>query len=371
MPDREFDLRHALLPVLLLLVSLPPISAAEIAPGLRYEQRSAPGPLSIHWLEVDPQRVSLRLKYAGEEGLRRETVSALALREGAIAAVNGGFFTMGGPLDGMPTGILKVGERWISDSALPRGVIGWRLDGRDVLIGRLRVFWSLTLGTRRFAVDRINTVRRASSAIVYTDGFRSSTGTDPGGHDVVVSDGRVTGILTEGDAPIPERGFVYSAGPIRKGQLAEVRPGMRARLNARFEPGLQARPSPAARWPDMDFILGGTPVLVSQGRVLTDFREERIQDSFVNGRHPRTAVGIRSDGHWILLVVDGRQEQTSIGMTLPELAEYMVSLGCVRALNLDGGGSSTLFVDGRTRNSPSDPFGERPVSDAILLFPLH
>lgn len=110
-------------------------------------------------------------------------------------------------------------------------------------------------------------------------------------------------------------------------------------------------------------------MLIAGGREVTDFGEERIQSSFVAGRHPRSAVGITREGRWILLVVDGRQPRLSVGMTLHELAQYLLSLGCVRALNLDGGGSSTLVVAGEVKNSPSDLTGERPVSDGILLFP--
>lgn len=354
---------------LLLLVFLPPTYAEEIAPGLRYQHRVEPGPLSIHWLEVDPDRISIRLKHAGKGGLGRGTVSTMAREQNALAAINGGFFTIGGRFDGKATGLLKVEDGWLSDSPLPRGVIGWEEKGRDVLIGRLRVFWTLTFGKSRFPVDRINADRGNSGRVVYTAGFHSTTMTDASGIEVVVAADKITEIVNGGNSAIPEVGFVYSVGSARESKLSTLKPGMPARLEARFQPGFQARPSPSASWSKMDFILGGTPVLVSGNRQVSDFSKERIQLSFVNNRHPRTAVGIRKDGVWILLVVDGRQPQKSLGMTLHELAKYLLSLGCVRALNLDGGGSSTIFVNGSTRNSPSDPTGERPVSDAILLFP--
>ena len=225
------------------------------------------------------------------------------------------------------------------------------------------------MGKRRISVDRINSPRGRSSAIVYTGGFDTSTRADPGGCEVIIADGRIAEITGVGNATIPENGFVYSVAKERNERVDDFRQGMLARLDLRFKLRLQAGPSPRVRWSQMDFILGGTPILVSKGRAMTDFGEERVQDSFVTTRHPRTAVGIRQDGSWILLVVDGRQEQKSIGMTLHELATYLLSLGCVRALNLDGGGSSTLVVNGEIRNSPSDPTGPRPVSDAILLFP--
>ena len=68
-----------------------------------------------------------------------------------------------------------------------------------------------------------------------------------------------------------------------------------------------------------------------------------------------------------MVTVDGRQPGVSVGMTLQELAEYLLSLGATDAMNLDGGGSTTMFLDGRVVNTPSDKEGERKVSDAILV----
>ena len=96
-------------------------------------------------------------------------------------------------------------------------------------------------------------------------------------------------------------------------------------------------------------------------------RRATARAGFAEELHPRTAVGLRADGTWIFVVVDGRQPGLSIGMNLKEVAELMQSLGCVDALNLDGGGSSTLCVLGKVVNSPSDAARERPVSDAIIV----
>jgi len=85
-------------------------------------------------------------------------------------------------------------------------------------------------------------------------------------------------------------------------------------------------------------------------------------------RHPRTAVGFNADSTKLyLMTVDGRQPGYSIGMSLKELGEYMKSLGAHNALNLDGGGSTTMVVRGEIKNSPSDPGGERSVSNSLLL----
>jgi len=118
----------------------------------------------------------------------------------------------------------------------------------------------------------------------------------------------------------------------------------------------------------MDYIVGGVGVLVRDGIVVADHADQKVRQGFITDRHPRTAVGIRKDGTWVLVVVDGRQPQLSKGMTLAEIAAYMKSLDCQNAINLDGGGSSTLWYEGHVVNSPSDG-RERPVSDAILVFP--
>ena len=68
-----------------------------------------------------------------------------------------------------------------------------------------------------------------------------------------------------------------------------------------------------------------------------------------------------------MITVDGRQPGVSVGMTLQELADYMLSLGATDAMNLDGGGSTTMYLDGKVVNTPSDKEGERKVSDAMVV----
>ena len=110
---------------------------------------------------------------------------------------------------------------------------------------------------------------------------------------------------------------------------------------------------------------GGGPVLVRDGKPV--YRaNEAFTVSQIAPRHPRTAVGQTADGRLIFAVVDGRQPGYSVGMTTYEMALTMVRLGAVRAMQLDGGGSSTLAFDGRVLNSPSDG-RERPVPTALML----
>jgi exopolysaccharide biosynthesis protein len=94
---------------------------------------------------------------------------------------------------------------------------------------------------------------------------------------------------------------------------------------------------------------------------------EGVAESFLTTRHPRTAIGWNSDQSLVwMVVVDGRQEH-SVGMSLQELSTFFLKLGASVALNLDGGGSSTIVAKGKVLNSPSDPTGERRVTNALLL----
>jgi len=112
-------------------------------------------------------------------------------------------------------------------------------------------------------------------------------------------------------------------------------------------------------------VIGGFPLLLRDGHRVGDL-EVSERPSFAAERHPRTAVGFDSDEDllWVV-VVDGRQPDYSAGMTLPELTALMEVLGVEEAINLDGGGSSVMVVEGKTVSRPSDADGERPVVNAL------
>lgn len=116
-------------------------------------------------------------------------------------------------------------------------------------------------------------------------------------------------------------------------------------------------------------IIGGGPMLVQGARMVVDSMAvvEGVAESFLTTRHPRSAIGWNADQSIIwLVVVDGRQEH-SAGMSLQELSQFFLKIGATEALNLDGGGSSAIIADGKVLNSPSDPTGERRVTNALLL----
>ena len=111
--------------------------------------------------------------------------------------------------------------------------------------------------------------------------------------------------------------------------------------------------------------LGGNPLLVVDGAVVAS---EVDNPAEFYGPHPRTAVGVTADGRLLLVVVEGRQPGYSRGMTMREVAELLQRLGAVSALNLDGGGSSEMVVNGVVATRPSDG-SERPIANALVVLP--
>lgn len=123
-------------------------------------------------------------------------------------------------------------------------------------------------------------------------------------------------------------------------------------------------PRGAHRW-KMKEAVGGGPVLVQNGKAHVTMNEERMGG--VKNFHPRSAVGYRADGKVILLVVEGRNKGVAEGATLEQLAKIFTDLGCVEALNLDGGGSSALYVNDLNTIKSSDKTGQRPVPAVLMI----
>jgi exopolysaccharide biosynthesis protein len=117
----------------------------------------------------------------------------------------------------------------------------------------------------------------------------------------------------------------------------------------------------------MQTAMGGGPVLVQCGEIKISNNEEmKFAGKAINDKHPRTAMGYTKDNRLIILVIQGRHESAS-GATLVQVAQILKDLGCVEALNLDGGGSSCMLVNGKETIKPSDKEGERPVPGVFLV----
>jgi hypothetical protein len=118
----------------------------------------------------------------------------------------------------------------------------------------------------------------------------------------------------------------------------------------------------------METAIGGGPMLVQEGRkFITNDEEKMFTGKAIDDLHPRTAMGYTEDGRLVILVVQGRFPGEAEGASLNDLAEILVGLGAWEALNLDGGGSSCLLVQGKETIRPSDKTGQRPVPAVFMI----
>ena len=118
----------------------------------------------------------------------------------------------------------------------------------------------------------------------------------------------------------------------------------------------------------MRTAIGGGPVLVQGGRIqITNEEELKFTGKAINDKHPRTCIGYTMDGYLIIMVIQGRFPGISEGATLEQEAKLLRDLGCIEALNLDGGGSSCMLVNGKETITPSSKGEERPVPAVFLI----
>ena len=118
----------------------------------------------------------------------------------------------------------------------------------------------------------------------------------------------------------------------------------------------------------MNTAVGGGPVLVQNGQVkITNNEEMKFGGKAINDKHPRTTMGYTADGKLIILVIQGRFPGIAEGASLEQEAKILTQLGCTEAMNLDGGGSSCLLINGKETIKPSDKEGQRPVPAVFMI----
>ncbi len=355
-----------------------PFSSLFCATGITYKSVEYPNTYifgfetisSVHVIEVDPSLYEIKPAKALDNGVGRESVLSLSKRYGAIASINGGFFSIGSRYDGKASGTLKIHE-WYALPTKPRGCIGWSPQDQMPKMDRLIVTITCKSDLHNFRVDGLNCPRKKGGIVLFNSSFHKTTLTDPDGEEIVIVDGVIVSIKQGGSSKIPENGYVLS--------IQEEHPLFHTlTLGQPLECLVDIQPffgfTPKEEWASLDYIVGGTPLLLYDHSKILDLETEQTIPTFLSYRHARTAIGILPNGHWLLVVVD--RNGIFQGMTIPELADLMEHLGCVHALNLDGGGSSTMVYEGELRNDPQGDEDEglgsektRRVSDAILIIP--
>lgn len=350
----------------------PPAFAADtaratlIAPGVlhRFYYRAS-GPFAIHVLDVDRSACWSPAALKGDTtAAGRVRTSVLLARSGSedtVAAVNADFFLFAPA--GVPTGA-HVDDGRVISGPMARPALTVGRDGR-IHFMRLYATGHAVAGSDTAPVTEWNHIPLTQLG-AFDHRWGAVVDSGVGVAKVVVgADGTVQQLRGGGEpAPIPSGGWVLAAArtapPSMKAWVRARRAGERVSVSTSLLPSV---PHDA---------VGGFPMLAVDSAPAPALDSAHTQP-LGRVRHPRTAVGVGEGGRRLLLVVvDGRQEGYSAGMTLAELAQVMLELGARDALNLDGGGSSAMAVraaDGTVRvvNRPSDAGGERAVANALAV----
>jgi hypothetical protein len=366
----------------------------EVVPGVTHRRTvDARGPFIINVLRVDLKRSDIEVRHArARDQLKgREKTSEMARRASTdsvtvIAALNADFFDL---RTGENENNQVIAREWwkgvkVTDSpydTYDNAHIQFALDtarrpfmDRFLFDGRA---WARNVMTPIITLNS-NPAGNPEGTAFYTSRYGATTPRDTTRQTAeapLVAVGRRadtllflrqgTVALTSGSA-IPPNGAVLSAygTGLRRTEVQAMAEGDTIKVLLGTMPRLS---TPAA------LIIGGWPRILRDGEVVT--ADAPIVEGTISRnaevRHPRTAVGFSRDSTTLFLVtVDGRSER-SVGMTLTELATFMRDLGASNAMNFDGGGSTTMVVNGAIVNSPADAAGEREVGNALLIVKRH
>ena len=365
-------------------------AARTLARGVAYRSfLDARGPWVVHLVRIDLRRADLEIRVArAHDSLRsRERTTEMVRRTTSagtrvLAAVNADFFDLATGEN--ENNQVMAGEWWKGlkvtdspydtyenvhaqlalDSARHPSIERYQFDGRAWAHGvtlPILTLNSLPTGTyegtalftpRYGATTPADTTRHPVEATLTAVGRRADT-------TVYVRRGAVH---AGAGSPIPRDGAVLWAFGARAREVQAMAAGDTVRVLLGVVPRFPRGRAPA-------LIVGGWPRILRDGRNMA--ADAAISEGTISRnaeiRHPRTAVGYSRDGATLLLVaVDGRSAN-SVGMTLVELAALMRHAGAWNALNFDGGGSTTMVIDGALVNVPSDTTGERAVGNALLV----
>lgn len=353
-------------------------------PGITYTHLKKELPLSVHYVKINPALCKVLPVRALDNGIGRECLTTLSKRYNALAAINGGYFQVGTSYDGLSIGAMKVDDNWYASPLHECSSIGWNKEGSASAVARMGVIWTLTIDGERLPIDNFNYLLLPGHAVLYSSGMHKSTLTTAGCTELVICDGRISEVHQPGgNSTIPPKGWVYSISADHPLSSKSFNVGTRVDINKKFvffdeEFNDWERPPEIHKfWESCDYILSGGPVLIQDGKITQNFENDIVKTFILLTHQPRSAVGITKEGEWIFLIAEGRQPKHSLGMSVLEVAEFMHALGCVNALNLDGGASVLLMVEGKMVNEPmfngiefsSEEIGQRRISDAFIVIP--
>jgi len=306
-------------------------------------------------LEVSPVLASDTLNH-------KATIRTLANKSKAIAAINATYFK---PQTGVPLGTLMIDKKIYTGPIYNRVALGIKKDG--YVMDKYKLDATLKYKKMSVQIDNINQPRMLSTyLLVYTKDWGQNSPQAPNyGINLAIENGKIIK-ASNGSLAIPENGYVVSGPksklePFFNAQMRDEKQIFLAGLKRARKVELEIKNN--NQWEDVNHIVSGGPFLIKNGNIYVDVKEQKLLS--ITGRNPRTAIGYTKDNEFIMVTIDGR-EHNSVGMTLTETARLMKEFGCVWAMNLDGGGSSVMFIKGNIVNTPSIK-GGIAVSNALVI----
>jgi len=364
---RDLDALTALLARIANEPRLRSVTLEATAPGLAYAQYalgSDHGPLAISLLSLDPAEPTLRFDTAIAEDhviSGGERTSAMSVRTGAVAGVNGDYFDIGRTYQ--PQGMLvRHGELVRGPTDRAALVID---RNKQITIAEFHIRGEVRTAAGSMPITEVNDWPPGDVCVI-TPAFGKVLPASPGRTFLALQplgdrDGtrfRVTDVVPM-NAPATPR-FGIAIGPLVRTPLPKL--GDIVTVTYALEPHVD----------DVVAGIGGGPILLRNGAWFED-RHAPAPDER-NYRWPVIALVRTNDDRLMFVAVDGRHPERSVGMTRPEFGELLQRLGGVDAMALDSGGSVTLVsrapgdANASVRNVPSDNSAERWVSDGLFLY---
>ncbi|OGB87534.1 4-hydroxy-3-methylbut-2-enyl diphosphate reductase [candidate division WOR-1 bacterium RIFCSPLOWO2_02_FULL_46_20] len=278
----------------------------------------------------------------------------------AVAGINGTYFAP----DGQPLGSLMIDQELVSFPIYDRTAFFLDQENQPY-IDNISITSSFKLASGiRYTISGINQSRGSSDSIMYTPVWGETTKTNTQGLEIVVKKEKIVGINVS-NSIIPDDGYVLSINGPGVETLAE-----NVKVGDNINTSIRVIPYSTSPQSIINLISGG-PRLIKKGRVYISKYQEQFKSDIAKGRAARTALGITKNRDLLLITVDGlpkknKNTKENIGVTLEELSNLLLSLGAVEAMNLDGGSSATMVVNGRTINKPTAGF-QRRISNALIL----
>ncbi|MEP7038673.1 MAG: phosphodiester glycosidase family protein, partial [Acidobacteriota bacterium] len=237
----------------------------------------------------------------------------------------------------------------------------------QVSIERANITDFIEINDKSYNVGR-NRERNENDIVLFSNNFNYTTLTNNNGIEFFIQNNKVVQIIDQkGSNKIPQGGYILSAsGKMREELINQLQIGTRVVHFVKQTSPIDS--STGTLFKTAEDITNGVPQLIKNGKIEITWEQEKSSKSFVETKHPRTAVAKLKDGKFLMVTIDGRSEASG-GIGLEDLAKILLEVGSTDAMNLDGGGSTTMFLDGKVVNHPSDKEGERKVGDAILVFP--